>query len=168
MFSTDRKEFKLLATNQPTRKCTPPRLQRQCLYPESPPAAADKNGYIALGKIKMKTIITLLCTASIAWAAEMASGTVFNDANGNGQREPDEKGLRVWACPMARRLWRRMDGRWQLPVTGDTILFVFKPSGWMTPLNAHKLPQFHYIHKPKAPAITFPREQADGAVTEVD
>ena len=97
----------------------------------------------------MKTIITLLCTASIAWAVEMASGTVFNDANGNGQRDPDEKGLAGVGVSNGEAIVETdAAGRWQLPVTDDTILFVLKPSGWMTPLNEHKLPQFHYIHKP--------------------
>ena len=100
----------------------------------------------------MKTIITLFCTASIAWAVEMASGTVFNDANGNGQRDPDEKGLAGVGVSNGQAIVETdADGRWQLFVTDDTILFVLKPSGWMTPLNAHKLPQFHYIQNRKAP-----------------
>ena len=75
----------------------------------------------------MKTIITLFCTASIAWAAEMASGTVFNDANGNGQRDPDEKGLAGVGVSNGEAIVETdADGRWQLPVTNDTILFVLK------------------------------------------
>ena len=112
----------------------------------------------------MKTIITLLCTASIAWAVEMASGTVFNDANGNGQRDPDEKGLAGVGVSNGEAIVETdADGRWQLPVTDDTILFVLKPSGWMTPLNEHKLPQFHYIHKPKgSPPSRFPGSKPTG------
>ena len=80
----------------------------------------------------------------------MASGTVFNDANGNGQRDPDEKGLAGVGVSNGEAIVETdADGRWQLFVTDDTILFVLKPSGWMTPLNSHKLPQFYYIHKPK-------------------
>ena len=63
----------------------------------------------------MKTIITLLCTASIAWAVEMASGTVFNDANGNGQRDPDEKGLAGVGVSNGEAIVETdADGRWQL------------------------------------------------------
>ena len=66
----------------------------------------------------------------------MASGTVFNDANGNGQRDPDEKGLAGVGVSNGEAIVETdADGRWQLPVTDDTILFVLKPSGWMTPVN---------------------------------
>ena len=94
----------------------------------------------------------------------MASGTVFNDANGNGQREPDEKGLAGVGVSNGEAIVETdADGRWQLPVTDDTILFVLKPSGWMTPLNAHKLPPFHYIHKPKgSPPSRFPGSKPTG------
>ena len=94
----------------------------------------------------------------------MASGTVFNDANGNGQRDPDEKGLAGVGVSNGQAIVETdADGRWQLFVTDDTILFVLKPSGWMTPLNAHKLPQFHYIHKPKgSPPSRFPGSKPTG------
>ena len=42
----------------------------------------------------MKIFFALLCSAGLtAAAAEMASGVVFEDANGNGKREAGEKGL---------------------------------------------------------------------------
>ena len=40
-------------------------------------------------------------------------------------------------------------GRYELPVTDDTILFVIKPRDWKTPLSKNKTPQFYYIHKPQ-------------------
>ncbi len=41
-------------------------------------------------------------------------------------------------------------GHYTLPVTDETIIFVIKPSGYMTPLDpVTKLPKFYYIHQPK-------------------
>ncbi|RYG68726.1 hypothetical protein EON80_11065 [bacterium] len=39
-------------------------------------------------------------------------------------------------------------GRYQLPVTGDAIIFIQKPSGYRVPLNELNQPKFYYIHKP--------------------
>ena len=40
------------------------------------------------------------------------------------------------------------DGRYSLTVSDDTILFVIKPRGFMTPVDENRLPKFYYIHKP--------------------
>ncbi len=41
------------------------------------------------------------------------------------------------------------DGRYTLPVTDETILFVIKPSGYMTPVDpVTMLPRFYAIHQP--------------------
>jgi hypothetical protein len=39
-------------------------------------------------------------------------------------------------------------GRYEIPIGDDTIVFVIKPRGYMTPVNDDQLPQFYYIHKP--------------------
>lgn len=42
------------------------------------------------------------------------------------------------------------DGRYTLPVSDETIVFVIKPAGYMTPLDpVTNLPQFYYVHQPK-------------------
>lgn len=41
------------------------------------------------------------------------------------------------------------DGRYTLPVTDETVLFVIKPSGYMTPVDpVTMLPRFYAIHQP--------------------
>ena len=41
------------------------------------------------------------------------------------------------------------DGRYTLPVSDETIVFVIKPAGWMTPVEPDtQLPRFFYIHQP--------------------
>ena len=39
-------------------------------------------------------------------------------------------------------------GQYSLAVSDDTILFVIKPRGFMTPVDENRLPRFYYIHKP--------------------
>ena len=78
-----------------------------------------------------------------------ALGVVFDDGNGNGRRDPGEKGLPGVAVSNGRQVVQTdAQGRWTLPIDDDTILFVVKPSGWMTQLDELGIPRFYYIHKP--------------------
>jgi hypothetical protein len=76
-------------------------------------------------------------------------GVVFHDRNENGVRDRFERGVAGVAVSngrdVARTDWR---GRYRLPVTDDTILFVVKPGGWAVPIGANNLPRFFNIHKP--------------------
>jgi hypothetical protein len=57
-------------------------------------------------------------------------------------------------------------GRYQLPVTDNTIIFIQKPSGYRVPVNELNQPQFYYIHKPQGtPGKTrFPAIAPTGAL----
>lgn len=94
-----------------------------------------------------------------AGAAEptLASGVVFHDKNRNGLRDPGEPGLSGVRVSNQREVTRTdPKGRWTLPVSNDTTFFVIKPRGWMTPTNAHRLPQFYYVHKPQgSPSVKY-------------
>jgi lysophospholipase L1-like esterase len=99
---------------------------------------------------------------------QIASGTVYQDANGNGRfdrREPPLAGIRV---SNGREIVRTgPDGVYQLPVDDDTTLFVIKPAGLRTPLDENGLPQFYYLHKPNgSPASKFPGVAATGPLPE--
>jgi hypothetical protein len=80
---------------------------------------------------------------------DIARGVVFHDRNRNGVRDRFERGLRGVAVSNGRLVvrtdWR---GRYRVPVDDDTIVFVVKPRGYVTPLGPHRLPRFHYVHKP--------------------
>ncbi len=79
----------------------------------------------------------------------MAKGVVFDDANGNGRRDRGEQGIaNVRVSNQYNIAVTDEDGRWTLPYDEDTIFYVVKPRGWMTPVNDQMLPQFYYIHKP--------------------
>jgi hypothetical protein len=83
-------------------------------------------------------------------ATATARGVVFEDTNGNGRRDPGEKG--VPGAPVSNQddvVLTDADGRYELPVTTDTILFVTNPPEYASPAGEHNLPVFYYIHKPE-------------------
>jgi hypothetical protein len=82
-------------------------------------------------------------------ATQTARGVVFLDADGDGVRDPGERGI------AGVRVSNGLDivttdavGRYTIPVAGDDIVFVIKPRGYATPTNDRNLPVFHHIHKP--------------------
>lgn len=97
-----------------------------------------------------------------------AQGFVFHDANGNRKRDPDEIGIPGVKVSNGREIVvTDAEGKYETHVSNDTIVFVIKPRGWMTPLNAEKLPQFYYIHKPEgSPAQKFPGVAPTGPLPE--
>ena len=87
---------------------------------------------------------------------ETAKGVVYNDLNQNGKRDPDEKGIAGIRVSNGREIVvTSADGKYELPVGGDTILFVIKPRQWATPVNEDQIPQFFYIHKPEGSPANF-------------
>ncbi|REJ89254.1 MAG: metallophosphoesterase [Planctomycetota bacterium] len=78
-----------------------------------------------------------------------AEGVVYFDANHNGVFDGDDEPLPGIRVSNGRQIVTTdADGRYTLPIDGDTILFVIKPRGWRTPLSDDMLPRFYYIHKP--------------------
>lgn len=78
-----------------------------------------------------------------------ATGIVFRDENRNGIRGANEAGLEGILVSNGRAIVKtNPQGRYELPVGDDTILFVIKPRNWTTPVDANQLPKFYYIHKP--------------------
>jgi hypothetical protein len=82
-------------------------------------------------------------------APQTAKGIVFEDINGNRVRDENEPGLAGIKVSNGDDIVKTdQDGRYEIPIGDDTILFVIKPRGYMTPVNDDFLPQFYYIHKP--------------------
>jgi hypothetical protein len=100
-----------------------------------------------------------------------AEGFVFHDRNGTGVRDTDEDGIKGVCVSNGRDIVRTDDrGHYRIPVVEDDILFVIKPSGWMTPTDTENLPRFYYIHKPSgSPKLKFPGISPTGPLpTSVD
>jgi hypothetical protein len=91
-----------------------------------------------------------LPTAAPAQSADThVAGIVYEDTNGNGRRDADERGVPGVRVSNGRDVTTTdADGRYRLPISGDAVIFVVKPRNWMTPVCANNLPQFHYVHRP--------------------
>ncbi len=88
--------------------------------------------------------------------ASKARGVVYEDRNRNRTRDAGEKGLAGVRVSNGIDIVKTdSEGKYELPVTDDTILFVIKPRNYMTHLNAQNLPQFYYIHKPAGSPASF-------------
>ena len=77
------------------------------------------------------------------------TGLVYEDRSGAGG--PRRAGLPGVLVSNGREVAvTDADGRYRLPVTDETIVFVIKPAGYMTALDPEtNLPRFHYIHQPR-------------------
>jgi hypothetical protein len=97
----------------------------------------------------MRRLAYLIALVPLLGQTPTASGTVFEDRNGNGVRDAGERGL-PGVKVSNQRLIATTDasGRWELPYTEDTIFFVVKPRGYRTKLDGDNLPRFYYIHRP--------------------
>ncbi len=82
-------------------------------------------------------------------SAGLAQGVVFEDRDGNGVRDEGERAVAgVKVSNGVEVVVTDQEGRYALPVSDDTTIFVIKPRDWGMPLNRHHLPLFYYIHKP--------------------
>ena len=81
--------------------------------------------------------------------AETARGTVFEDRNGNGLRDPGESGVKGVAVSNGSEVVATgQDGGYEIELRPGDVLFVTKPSGYAVPVNRDNLPRFHYVHEP--------------------
>jgi hypothetical protein len=119
-------------------------------------------------KAQMTFVFFLFLSLAGTVNAEIARGVVFEDLNRNGVREPDEPGVSGICVSNGREVVQTgAEGRWELPVDDDTILFVIKPSGFSVAVNDLMNPQFHYIHKPSgSPALEVPGVAPTGPLPE--
>lgn len=99
-------------------------------------------------------VALLLCHGTVsgqddAATQTIAKGIVFHDANKNGKFDEGEKPVPSVKVSNGKEIVATgKEGRFEIPVGDDTIIFVIKPRGWRTPLTKEKLPRFYYIHKP--------------------
>ncbi|MCH7904007.1 MAG: calcineurin-like phosphoesterase family protein [Armatimonadetes bacterium] len=93
-------------------------------------------------------LLALLLTVS-AGAQQTARGVVFDDENGNGERDAGEPGIQgIKVSNQIQITVTDSQGSWLLPAGDDTVFFVIKPRGWAPPVNGENLPRFYYSHKP--------------------
>jgi len=108
----------------------------------------------------MKKTALLVGGLLLAFAVQAQStvmGYVYEDSNGNGKKERREKGVAQVAVSNGREVTLTDGkGKYELPIGGDNIVSVIKPSGYKVALNKENLPQFYYIYKPQgSPNLKF-------------
>ncbi len=107
--------------------------------------------------LSLLIILVPICTSAqsrkaskrAANAQAMVGGFVYHDLNENQIKEAGEPGIpNVLVSNSVEVAKTDANGYYELPVTGDDVFFVIKPSTWQCPLNEDNLPQFYYLHKP--------------------
>jgi len=94
-------------------------------------------------------ILILANFFSYAQKTKAVSGIVFNDLNNNRILDNNESGIEnVSVSNQLEVVKTDYDGKYSLPITENTIIFITKPSGYKVPLNENNIPQYFYIHQP--------------------
>ena len=94
-------------------------------------------------------VATSFASAGAEPLTETATGVVFDDRNGNGERDRGERGIRDVPVSNGSDVVRTdKNGRYELTVDDQTIIFISKPAGWGVPVNEVQLPQYYYTHFP--------------------
>ena len=97
------------------------------------------------------------------------AGRVFDDSNQNGRADPGERGIAGVRVSNGRDVaLTDENGAYRIEVDGDSIVFITKPAGYMTPLDAYRLPRFYYVHRPQgSPAgLRYPGMEPTGPLPE--
>lgn len=101
-------------------------------------------------------------------ALQMAKGVVYEDKNHNGKLDSLDSplsGIRVSNGELI--VATDSEGKYEIPVSDDDIVFVIKPRGYRTPVSRDQLPEFYYIHKPNgSPISKFPGVEPTGPLPE--
>lgn len=107
-------------------------------------------------------ILALVLSAALAPASAFAeagcnAGHVFEDRDGDGQRDPGEPGLAGVQVSDGRRIVRSdADGRWSLPLEPGRTVFVVKPADRAFPRGADGLPVFwRHVQPTPGPALRY-------------
>lgn len=87
---------------------------------------------------------------------DQARGIVYLDANKNGLRDPDEKGIEgVKVSNGVEVVKTDAQGQYIITLLPESTLFICKPASYSVPLNEVQLPQFYYHYYPGGtPGVT--------------
>lgn len=112
--------------------------------------SGGKLSLAALGGLATSAgAVTPQRSALSAESGALARGRVFHDRNGSG-RSIGQKGVPgVLVSNGLDIVATDSDGRYALPMGAEGHVHVIKPRGYQVALNAEKLPQFHYLHRPE-------------------
>lgn len=102
-----------------------------------------------IGLSVLFTIVLVSLFTANAFAEGSVKGVVFWDRNKDGIQDFREPGIPNVCVSNGKEVVKtNKKGVYKLPAYDDMVVFVVKPSGWMTPVNEYNVPLFSYIHKP--------------------
>lgn len=98
----------------------------------------------------IRLMVFLLSITIVSFSSsQTATGYVYYDRNENGIMEDGEEGLSgVCVSNGIDVVQTDSDGKWKLPVSDDTGIFLIKPAKYSVPVNYEMVPQYFYLHKP--------------------
>jgi hypothetical protein len=103
----------------------------------------------------------LAAAALAAVRLTAGNGVVFDDRNGDGAREPGEPALASVAVSNGREVvLTDASGAYHLPDRPGARVFVVKPRGWRSPVDASELPLF-YGKDGSGPRADFPLTRSE-------
>jgi hypothetical protein len=114
-------------------------------------------------------LLLLGLVPAAGFGSELASGFVFDDLDGNGVRDAGEPGIgNVRVSDGDNITVTDGSGYYRLSVDDEAVIFIVKPSGYRTPVNAQQLPRFYYVHQPNgSPAgLRYPGVAPTGPLPE--
>lgn len=102
-----------------------------------------------VSKIASSLLLFFVLAPNFGYAQSSATGIVYADANANTKRDSNEKGIAgVAVSNGVEVVLTDANGKYTLPVSIDTTIFVIKPAGYNVPLNEFNQPVYYYVHKP--------------------
>ena len=107
-------------------------------------------------------------SAAQASAPTLATGIVFEDLDGNRQRDAGEPGIAgVMVSNGVQVTVTDAQGGWTLPASQDETIFVIAPGGWASPVSGQQVPQFYYLHRQHgSPDLKYPGIDATGPLPQ--
>lgn len=106
--------------------------------------------------MKKAFILLAVSVFTFSVSAQSVSGFVFEDLNGNGKKDKNEKGIaNVGVSNGIEVATTDAKGKYSLPIGNDNIIFVIKPSDYNLPVSGKQLPVFYYNHKPAGSPTDF-------------
>ena len=114
-------------------------------------------------------LVLIICFISVgSLSAKSIEGIVFYDINKNLKLDEGEPGIpNVLVSNQKDVVKTDADGHYKIKVYNECIIFITKPSGYMTPVDENNLSKFYYIHQPKgSPKLKYKIVKPTGKLPE--
>ncbi len=94
-------------------------------------------------------IAIAVATCGTALAQDTVRGVVYHDSDNDGVRDSGEAGVDGVGVSNGKDVvMTDAQGKYELPIGAEAIVFVVKPTNWRSAINDQQLPRYYYSHKP--------------------